>query len=317
MVDAEIPGRLGSAWLLAALSLFLLAVCADPARGLQPASPPEALTQSLEQAFELIGDRKVRDARSELERAQSLAAGPCGECLLGMSHVYAAEKDWKRSQETARQALPLLKAPGLVARAYNQIGTASFQAKDLDGAEDAFRHAANSGGAWGLLARYNLAQLLLTRGHWADAVDSARAYLADAGPDGAALDRARTVLCQARSRLPEDPPRAEGSSSPEIQRVGAEVSRPELVFQTPPSYTEAARRAQTRGRVVLEAIIDEEGCVRRARALEGLPEGLTESALSAVRSWVFRPAMMAGKPVKIYYVLTVNFDVQTRLPPVR
>ncbi len=66
--------------------------------------------------------------------------------------------------------------------------------------------------------------------------------------------------------------------------------------------------------MVVEAIIDKEGCVTHVRALQGLPHGLTESAENAVRHWVFKPATIAGAPVKVYYVLTVNFSVQSDMP---
>ncbi len=310
---------------LPALYLFLLAtVAAAPARGLQPETPPPArhptaLTESLDRAFQLIAEGKFQEARTELERSQTLAAGPCGECLLGMAHIYAADKDWKRSKETLQQALPLLKSPGLQARAYNQLGMAAFQSKKLDEAEDAFRHAVSSGGAWGMLSRYNLAQLLLTRKHWDEAVESARAYIKDAGPNGTAVDQARIVLCQARSHQPDDPPSPKSSSKAEeaedAKKIEGKVTRPEIIFQTKPEYTQEARMDQTRGTVVVEAIIDEEGCIRATRALKGLRNGLTEEALHAVRMWVFRPATLEGKPVKVYYVLTVNFKIQTTPPP--
>ena len=119
---------------LTGFALLLLAVCtAGPARGFQPETPapvqsPAALTDSLGRAFQLIGEGKYQEARAELERAQTLAAGPCGDCLLGLSHVYASEKDWKRTKETVLKAIPLLTNPAL-ARAYNQLGTAAFQSK--------------------------------------------------------------------------------------------------------------------------------------------------------------------------------------------
>jgi hypothetical protein len=37
--------------------------------------------------------------------------------------------------------------------------------------------------------------------------------------------------------------------------------------------------------------------------------GLDKAAVDAVQTWKFKPAMKAGKPVKVYYVLTVNFQV--------
>jgi TonB family protein len=308
--------------ILAGLSLLLLAVCtAGPARGLQSETPPTqrpaALADSLHRAFQLIGDGKFQEARTELERSQTLAAGPCGECLLGMAHVQASEKDWKRTKGTVRQALPLLKTPGLKARAYVQLGIAAFRSKDLDEAEEAFRQAVSSGGAWGMLARYDLAQLLLTRKHWNEAVESARAYIKDAGPDGTALDSARIVLCQARSHQPDDPtpPKSSSEAKSDAKKIEGQVKRPEIISQTPPVYTDEARMANTRGTVIVEAIIDEEGCIGATRSLQGLGHGLTESALRAVRTWVFRPATLEDKPVKVYYVLTVNFQIQANPPP--
>ena len=163
-----------------------------------------------------------------------------------------------------------------------------------------------------MLARYNLADVLLTQERWAEAVEAARTYLKDAGPKGTVLDQDRIVLCQARSHLPEAPPPPKpgsGTQSSEIERVGGEVTRPEIIVQVPPAYSREAA-AQAHGSVIVEAIIDEEGCVSHVRVLKGVPKGMTlvESAQEAVRRWVFRPATLAGKPVKVYYVLTVNFQ---------
>jgi TonB family protein len=38
--------------------------------------------------------------------------------------------------------------------------------------------------------------------------------------------------------------------------------------------------------------------------------GLDRAAVEAVQKWKFRPAQFQGKPVKVYYSLTVNFQVQ-------
>jgi TonB family protein len=318
-------------WLLVGSLVLLLGVgTAGPACGFQqttsPAQRPAALMQSLKRAFQLIDDGKLKEAREELERSQTLAAGPCGECLLGMAHIYAAEKNWKKAKEATRQSLPLLKTPGLQARAYNQLGMAALESRDKDEAEDAFRHAVSSGGAWGTLARYNLAELLLTRGRWAEAVESARTYLKDAGPKGrfldTVLDQDRIVLCRARAHLPEEPslPPKPSSDLPDgIQKVRDRVTRPEIIFQVPPGYPHEARWDQAQGQVTVEAIIDEEGCVSHVRLLKGVPKGmsLVESALNSVREWVFRPATFEGRPVKVFYVLNVNFRTNSTPSGVR
>ncbi len=134
--------------------------------------------------------------------------------------------------------------------------------------------------------------------------------------------------------VPEDipPPTEEPSSSPGVEggvpggvlgstgvapvvddaplRVGGGVSRPEIKTRVNPVYTEIARRARLQGTVIVEAIIDERGNVTNVRVLKGLPMGLDRAAVDAVQKWKFTPAMFQGRAVKVYYVLTVNFQVQ-------
>lgn len=92
-------------------------------------------------------------------------------------------------------------------------------------------------------------------------------------------------------------------------RVGGDITRPELISNVRPAYTELARRARVTGVVILEATIDERGTVADVRVLKGLPMGLDRSAVEAVQQWKFRPATLKGQPVAVYYVLTVNFQI--------
>lgn len=323
-------------------SRFLLSACAILAvcgtapissqeeKAPPPTAPQETLQSVLERAYRLISEGKFKPAREELEKAAALAGGPCGECLLGFSHVYAGEKKWDQAVDAVQQAIPLLKSPGLQARAYNQLGVALVARGGPDAlskAEEALRKGADLGGAWGILTRYNLAEVLARQRKWAETVEAARQYMKEAGPEGTALKEARVLLCGARAHQPEEAPAPaeeqtaepspseSGDSLPEIlaaspiMRVEGEVQRPEIIRQAKPEYPEKARRARTTGTVVVEAIIDEEGCVRDIRSLKDLPDGLTEAAMAAVRQWVFSPATLEGKPVKVYYVLTINFQV--------
>src|SRR5258706_6827036 len=113
------------------------------------------------------------------------------------------------------------------------------------------------------------------------------------------------LLGQALPAIAQEAPRA---SNPPY-RVGGEVSRPEVLLTTKPQYTELARRARISGVVIVEAVIDEQGNVTETRVLKGLPMGLSKAAVDAVQTWKFKPAILEGKPVPVYYVLTVNFQV--------
>lgn len=88
------------------------------------------------------------------------------------------------------------------------------------------------------------------------------------------------------------------------------MTRPEPVHQVQPRYTENARRAGVQGMVIVEAIINEQGNVDDVRVLRGLPMGLDREAVAAVQQWKFKPAMLADRPVKVYFTLTVNFTIQ-------
>ena len=54
-------------------------------------------------------------------------------------------------------------------------------------------------------------------------------------------------------------------------------------------------------------MIGKDGSVKDATVLKGLPEGLSEAAMNAVRQWRFRPGTLNGEPVDVIFNLTVNF----------
>lgn len=93
--------------------------------------------------------------------------------------------------------------------------------------------------------------------------------------------------------------------------VGGDVTPPRAILKAPPQYTEEARKDRLQGVVIVQAIIDETGAVTDVKALKGLPLGLTEAAIEAIRQWRFEPARLDGKPVAVYYNLTINFRLDS------
>ena len=89
--------------------------------------------------------------------------------------------------------------------------------------------------------------------------------------------------------------------------AGGNTTRPILVTRVKPDYTRAAQMAGLEGDVVLEAVIDERGRVTDLQVLRGLDPGLDQAAVDAVRRWRFKPSLRNGKPVKVFYILTVHF----------
>ncbi len=93
-------------------------------------------------------------------------------------------------------------------------------------------------------------------------------------------------------------------------RVGGDVKAPISISRVEPQYTEVARKARIEGMVIIEAIIDQNGNVTDARILKGLPLGLDQGALDAVKRWKFRPGTLNGQPVPVIWTLTVNYRLQ-------
>ena len=92
--------------------------------------------------------------------------------------------------------------------------------------------------------------------------------------------------------------------------ITGDVQKPVKVYAPQPQYTEVARRARIQGTVIVEAVIDSNGLVTQLKMLKSLPLGLGDEALKTIRTWKFKPATLRGKPVDVYYTVTVTFQLQ-------
>jgi periplasmic protein TonB len=82
-----------------------------------------------------------------------------------------------------------------------------------------------------------------------------------------------------------------------------------LVRKTLPVYPPIARVTRTQGTVVLQATISTTGTIEHLHVVSG-PEILREAALDAVKTWVYRPYILNGKPVEVETTVQVDFRLQ-------
>ncbi len=128
------------------------------------------------------------------------------------------------------------------------------------------------------------------------------AVLGPAWAQGHPLSKAeRIALCDQKVDVPFDP------ADPPPLHVGPDgekgkPTRPVLLRQVKPE----GFASHPTGRLVIEAVIDEDGCVRQPKVLEGAETGTAAIGLQTIRRWVFEPATLDGKPVRVTYVLTIN-----------
>ena len=82
-----------------------------------------------------------------------------------------------------------------------------------------------------------------------------------------------------------------------------------ITFKPEPGYTEEARRFNVTGTVRLRTILHASGAVQAIVVVKGLPHGLTEKAVAALRQVRFQPALKDGRPVSQYAVFEYHFNI--------
>jgi len=118
-------------------------------------------------------------------------------------------------------------------------------------------------------------------------------------------ERERIEICKKKGNAPLTP------SEPQPLKVEGKVARPTVLRQVKPEYA----RRPVNGTVILEVVVDEDGCVRDSKVVQGVNQYQDSGALEAVRQWVFLPATLEGKPVSVSYVLTINTQIGRGAPP--
>ena len=83
---------------------------------------------------------------------------------------------------------------------------------------------------------------------------------------------------------------------------------PEAVTRVPPIYPDLAREAGVDGTVMVQALVGKDGKVKDVRVVKSIPM-LDENAKSAVRQWVFKPALSNNKPVAVWVGVPVKFSL--------
>jgi len=84
---------------------------------------------------------------------------------------------------------------------------------------------------------------------------------------------------------------------------------PSLKRMPSAKYTDEACVGKIHGVVIVQLTVDREGRAGEPTAVRGLPGGLTERAIEALRNSEFWPALLCGSPVPVHTTTTVNFEI--------
>ena len=92
------------------------------------------------------------------------------------------------------------------------------------------------------------------------------------------------------------------------QRVSQGISGGQLIHRVPPVYPQQAKVLRMEGKVVLDAMVMEDGSLRDVKVVQG-PLVFTVSALDAVKQWRYKPFVLDGKAVKSPMQIVVDFKL--------
>lgn len=107
---------------------------------------------------------------------------------------------------------------------------------------------------------------------------------------------------------PPPPPAPTRSAAPIELPEDAEPAVPSDANASP-AFPEEARAKGLEGVVVLKVVVRLDGTVGEVRVLKG-DEPFVTSAIAAVRSWSYSPALVGGQPVASYKVVKIPFRIR-------
>jgi protein TonB len=92
--------------------------------------------------------------------------------------------------------------------------------------------------------------------------------------------------------------------------VTENVTPPVALSQSPPPYPETAKASGVQGTVIVKYAVAADGSVSLAKAVRG-PSELRSICEETVKSWRFKPALLAGSAVSVWRIARFPFRLKS------
>ncbi len=96
--------------------------------------------------------------------------------------------------------------------------------------------------------------------------------------------------------------------APKRIRVDRATQSKNLIHKVTPVYPMDAKAAGIQGTVTLKADIGKDGKVQDLQVESG-DDSLAQSALTAVRQWIYKPTLLNGEPIEVETTIVVNYTL--------
>lgn len=242
---------------------------------------PQGFAEEMEKGYVAKGNDKFEEAAAAFEKANQIAGGSNGEALVALTDMYNRAGKYDMALRTGHQALQATGGADVKAKALGQIGVALVKSGDkqkLEHAEQVFRKSLELQKTD--TVRLNLATVLRQLGRAKDT----DAVMAEIGADNThpLVDLDMGVL---------------GKYEPATR-----ISGPN------PGFPMEAAKNGVSGKLTLKVTVDKEGNAADVQVVRGLPHGVSESGVAALKQWKFKPATLDGKPVATYNQISFVFQ---------
>ena len=100
-------------------------------------------------------------------------------------------------------------------------------------------------------------------------------------------------------------------SDDEMPKLGEYVyveELPEAINKVSPEYPDIARQANVDGTVLMQVLVGKDGKVKDAKVVKSVAM-LDQAALTAVKQWIFKPALSNNKPVAVWVAVPMKFTL--------
>lgn len=99
--------------------------------------------------------------------------------------------------------------------------------------------------------------------------------------------------------------------APAPRSESSDIQPPKPLRRIKPDFPYGAKYFHIQGPIIVQMIIGRDGEVRNPTVLKDLDAAaITYSVFEAIRKMKFRPALLDGKPVAVYYNLTFNYRLR-------
>lgn len=128
-------------------------------------------------------------------------------------------------------------------------------------------------------------------------------------PAGFVVQGAQPSADSVRTGAPAGTPASDATTT-SVMPVSPGLVQGLLIYKVAPLYPQEARHNRIQGQVVLSVVIDKSGAIKDIRAVTSPDKSLTDSAISAVAQWRYRPYLLNAAAVEVQTTVVVNYALQ-------